>query len=154
MYTEEPVGEKHRSWLEEFFSPEEAQKAIDGWNGMSSQENLTIRKTLVISNESSYMMYRDAWYNRGTDFWTCFIGGTALHPDFRDRGVTIKKINAWYDTQRFTDPEYNIKEIIATIPANMSIEVREASSIYTVIPSGEYNLVRLTKEQWLLSGNL
>lgn len=154
MYSEEPVGEVHRSWLEEFFSPADAQKAIDGWNSAGEEDvPHLVRKPVVISNETSYMMYRDAWYVRGTDFWTCWIGGTALHPDFRDRGVTIKKLNAWYEEQRFTDPDYNITELIASIPNHMSIESREPNPVYTIVPSGDYNLVRLTKDQWL-SGNI
>ena len=151
MYFIEPVGEKHRSWLEEFFSPEEASKCIAGWNSYTPTptDNIITRPS-VCYTESSYVMYRDYWYAQLTgNNWTCFIGGTAIHPDFRDRGQTVRAIAPYFDKAIFEDPEYHVVEYIGSIPKSINESIRCPNRHYELIDGGgDYNLVKVVRETY------
>lgn len=114
-YMFEPVAEKHRSWLEEIFSAEDAQKCIDGWNSSIYKEDpeKIVFPRIFMDTNQNYIMYQDLWYQPLDGGYLAVISGRAIHPDYRDRGATFTSINMESMWWAFTQSPLDITTVKA-----------------------------------------
>jgi len=149
LYEVKPITREDYPILMEIFQndSESVNKVFAGWNRYNTNVLIRRKSDLKILGwtEQNRVGNED-----GSKVW--FVGARAMHPDFRDGGVTAASINAealYYIFHTWGAKAVYAPVLIATNGNSYNWEDTVPSTVKNTEQKGNYGLVEITREQYL-----